>query len=231
MKPAVPAPQFQKALQRGYTLTDLLVTIAVLLVLVAVATSFMRQSRESAALARCTDNLHKVSQATLGYAAEHNQTLPADNPYGDVWWFYKEDVKSYAGLKGASSDKDTLFACPNDRGYSDPAPFWKNPRFDFNSYNFNGVTLPGMPNIAGARVYDIADPQKTLLVMEFTAHGPLAWHYSKTGSRNMPFYCDAQSVVGRVDGHVSFTKIYFDGFNAAYTRDPIPGYDYKYSGN
>ena len=43
--------------------------------------------------------------------------------------------------------------------------------------------------------------------------------------------CDAQSVVAFVDGHVSFSKIYYDGYNAAYTRDPIGGYDYKYSGD
>jgi prepilin-type processing-associated H-X9-DG protein len=67
--------------------------------------------------------------------------------------------------------------------------------------------------------------------MEWTAHAPLAWHKSKTGRNNMPFYCDAQSVVGFVDGHVSFSKIYYDGYNAAYTRDPIRGYEYQYSGD
>lgn len=215
----------------GFSLTDLLVAIATVLILAAIATSFMTRARERAALVRCTANLHAVSKATLDYAANNNQTLPAASAYGDVWWFYKEDVKSYAGLKGESSEKDTLFACPNDRGYTDSQPFWRNPRFDFNSYNFNGVTLPGVPNIAGMRLFDIRDTKKTLLVMEFAAHGPLAWHYSKTGKRNAPFYRDASSVVGFVDGHVSFTKIYYDGFNAAYTRDPIPGYDYQYSGN
>jgi prepilin-type processing-associated H-X9-DG protein len=59
----------------------------------------------------------------------------------------------------------------------------------------------------------------------------LAWHYSKTGNRNLPFYNNAQSMVAFVDGHASFTKIYYDGYNAAFTQDPIPGYDYKYSGN
>ena len=73
--------------------------------------------------------------------------------------------------------------------------------------------------------------RRTLLVMEWTAHAPLSWHKSKTGKQNAPFYCDAQSVVGYVDGHVSFTKIYYDGYNAAYTRNPIAGYDYKYSGD
>jgi hypothetical protein len=93
------------------------------------------------------------------------------------------------------------------------------------------VTLPGMPNIAGRRLASVKKTAQTLLVMEWTAHAPLAWHKSKTGRNNMPFYCDAQSVVGFVDGHVNFSKIYYDGYNAAYTRDPIPGYDYQFSGN
>jgi prepilin-type processing-associated H-X9-DG protein len=47
----------------------------------------------------------------------------------------------------------------------------------------------------------------------------------------MPFYSNAQSVIGFVDGHVSFSKIYYDGYNAAYTQDPPSVYDYQYSGN
>jgi prepilin-type processing-associated H-X9-DG protein len=64
--------------------------------------------------------------------------------------------------------------------------------------------------------------------MEWTAHAPLSWHRSLTGRRNHPFYNNAESMVGFVDGHVDFIPIYYDGINAAYTRDPIPGYKYKY---
>jgi hypothetical protein len=96
---------------------------------------------------------------------------------------------------------------------------------------FNGVTLPDLPNIAGRQLSSIKTPDQTLLVMEWSAHAPLSWHRSKTKQRNLPFYCDAESVVSFVDGHVSFSKMYYDGYNAAYTRDPIPGYDYNYSGN
>ena len=61
--------------------------------------------------------------------------------------------------------------------------------------------------------------------MEWIAHEPLSWHKSKTGRDNLPFYRDAQSVVGFVDGHVSFAQIYYDGYNAAFTREPSPGYE------
>ena len=134
-------------------------------------------------------------------------------------------------MTGSASAADAVFACPNDRGYSDPIPFHANPRFDYGSYVFNGITLPGIPNISGFRVNAIRQPVRTLLVMEWCAHAPLSWHHSRTGLRNTPFYCDAESVVAHVDGHVSFSRMYYDGYNAAYTQDPIPGYDYQYSGD
>jgi len=93
------------------------------------------------------------------------------------------------------------------------------------------VTLPGLPNLAGWQLSAIRDPRRTLLVMEWTAHAPLSWHRSRTGPKNAPFYRDAESVVGFIDGHVKRIPIYYDGYNAAYTQDPIPGYEYKYSGD
>jgi Tfp pilus assembly protein PilE len=217
----------------GFTLTDLVVTLAALSILAAIVIARMANMKEETSLARCTANLHQVTHAVLSFCDDNDETLPGpdDTAPNNLWWWYKEQVKDYLGLKGSSSANDLVFACPGDRGYTDPKPFHLSSRFDFGSYVFNGVTLPGMPNIAGWQLSSVKMPRQTLLVMEWTAHAPLAWHKSKTGQNNMPFYCDAQSVVGFVDGHVSFCKIYYDGYNAAYTRDPIPGYEYQYSGN
>src|SRR5438132_14323448 len=33
---------------------------------------------------------------------------------GDLWWWYKEQVKGYAGLSGPSSTNDRVFSCPNE---------------------------------------------------------------------------------------------------------------------
>jgi len=218
---------------KGFTLTDLLVIVALLSVLGAIVIGGLSTSRERSRQSVCSSNLQKINRGVLSFCADNSQTLPTI-PTGDtrpLWWWYKEQVKRYAGLTGEASKSDTVFACPSDRGYSDPAPFHDNPRFDYSSYVYNGVTLPGIPGIAGLPLTAIQHPQKTLLVMEWTAHAPLSWHRSFTGKENSPFYNDAQSVVGFVDGHVSFSKIYYDGYNAAYTRDPIDGYDYQFSEN
>jgi hypothetical protein len=214
-------------------MTDLLVILAVLSVLGAVAVARQAAARRGSRLAVCTANLGKVDRALLDCCADNNHELPgaATDDNRPLWWWYKEDIKRYAGIAGESSAKDTLFACPDDRGYTDPAPFHDSPRFDYSSYVFNGVTLPGLPNIAGLPLSAVNQPKRTLLVMEWTAHAPLSWHRSKTGRENSPFYRDAQSVVGFVDGHAALVPIYYDGYNAAYTQDPIAGYDYQYSPN
>lgn len=208
-------------------------TLAVVLLLSALVIVRSSAVQSQSRLARCISNLQQIDHALLSFANDNNQSLPTITPgeQKSLWWFYKEQLKRYVGLNAASSAADTVFACPQDRGYSDPIPFHLDPRFDYGSYVFNGVTMEGVPNIAGWQVSSVKHPQRTLAVMEWTAHAPLSWHKSKTGKRNMPFYCDAESVVGFVDGHVAQTKIYYDGYNPAYTQDPIDGYDYQYSGD
>jgi prepilin-type processing-associated H-X9-DG protein len=217
----------------GFTFTDALVAIAVVSVLAALVVVPIVRSKQRSTEARCAANLKAIGRAILEFAGDRAGSLPASEPdqRHDLWFWYKEPVKRYAGLTGPSSAADAIFACPNDRGYSDPKPFHQSARFDYNSYPFNGVMWPGVPNIAGWRLPTIREPQRTLLVMEWTAHAPLSWHRSRTGQKNSPFYSDAESMVGFVDGHVKLVRIYYDGYNAAYTQDPISGYEYKYSGD
>lgn len=217
----------------AFSRTDLLITVAVVAGLTALLVIPLTAVRSKARLKVCTANLQQVGRGILLFSEDHGTALPGlrQTASGASWWWYKEEVRGYVGLSGPSSANDTIFACPLDRGYSDPGPFSGNPRFDFTSYVFNGVTLDEAPNIAGWKLPTVSQPDRTLLVMEWTAHAPLSWHRSKTGKANAPFYRDAESVVTFADGHTDFIEIYYDGYNAAYTRDPIPGYAYKYSGD
>lgn len=215
---------------RAFAFPDLLLVVAVLFLLLAIALPMWSNARARQRQATCQANLKSVSEALLSFAQGEGH-LPQEQPgmKGALWWYYKEMVKGELGLKGLSSPADKVFACPDDRGYEDRKPFRSLAKFNYGSYVFNGVNLPGVPNIAGRAPAAIKEPARTLLVMEWTAHAPLSWHRSRTGKKNHPFYNDAESVVGFVDGHVDFIPIHYDGVNAAYTRDPIPGYSYKYS--
>lgn len=217
--------------RRGFGLADLLVVLAALSLVAAIALSVVFRNQAKARQAQCLSNLNQVNRAVLLYTEESQGAFPAfsEKSQDPVWWFYKELVKGHAGLSGKSSAEDKVFACPDDRGYTDPIPFWKNARFDFTSYVFNGVTLPGVPNLAGKKLSSVKEPTKTLLTMEWTAHAPLSWHNSRTWKNNAPFYNNAESMVGFVDGSVQFIPIYYDGIDPAFTRDPIPGYDYRWS--
>jgi len=222
---------------RAFTKVDSLAVFAVLSVLAAIAIPILRNSRDQSRLTQCKSNLQQIGRAVLLYAEENKNRLPilAQNRPPGGWWWYKDQVKSHVGLSGPSSPKDKVFACPDDRGYGEgtekPVPFRASAKHGFTSYIFNGVTLPGCPNIAGREVSSVREPGKTLLVMEWTAHAPLSWHRSRTGQKNAPFYDGAESVVTFVDGRVELIKVYYDGINPAYTRDPIGGYKYRYSGD
>lgn len=222
-----------KTRARAFTFADFLAVVAVVALLLAIALPMFSSSRARARQTVCESNLKDITHAVLSFADENAGRLPDPDPAskGPLWWFYKEQVKGYLGLRNPSSPGDKIFGCPSDRGYEDGKPFRLSAKFDYGSYNFNGVNIPGLPNIAGRNIASIKEPSRTLLMMEWTAHAPLSWHQSQTASRNQPFYNDAKSMVSLVDGHVDFIPIYYDGINPAYTRDPIPGYAYKYSGD
>jgi hypothetical protein len=75
----------------------------------------------------------------------------------------------------------------------------------------------------------IKEPVKTVLVMEFTAQLPYSWHEPHGASH----FNNAKNMVGFVDGHVNFIKMYWSAVTTngieAWQYDPPAGYDYKWS--
>ncbi|MFM1770201.1 MAG: hypothetical protein RJA22_2730 [Verrucomicrobiota bacterium] len=221
----------------GFSLTDLLMVAATVSLLAAVVVPLVSRFRSQSRIAQCTANLQQLSKAVTLYANENDGRLPelTNAPAPGGWWHYREQVKGYLGLRGAASPEETVFGCPSDRGYGDeagrPVPFRLDRKHLFTSYVFNGVNhVPGLPNIAGRQLSSLRNPARTLLVLEWTAHAPLSWHRSRTGRANTPFYNNAESVVAFADGRVALIPIHHDGLNPAYTRDPVNGYAYQFSG-
>ena len=220
---------------QGFTLVELLVVIAIIAILAALLLPALSRAKASAQHANCISNARQISFAIHLYAADNGDTLPdAQN----LAWnalatnhfliFYKRLVKNYAGLQGASSPRDKLFACPADTFFYDfPAAnhiarsLHDEPDSDYSSYGFNGggdsPTQPKPPaflnedsygGVGGLKLAAIKDPAKTVLLMELSAGFPWSWHQPQKVPAGMFGFNDARNVIGFVDGHVSYVKMY-----------------------
>jgi prepilin-type N-terminal cleavage/methylation domain-containing protein/prepilin-type processing-associated H-X9-DG protein len=74
MHPAAPGPRPG----RGFTLVELLVVVAVLIIIAALLFPVFSQARESARRARCISNLRQISLAMSMYIDDHDGILPRD---------------------------------------------------------------------------------------------------------------------------------------------------------
>ena len=172
---------------------------------------------------------------------------------------YKTLMKHYVGLKGASSPQDKLFTCPADAlnpwwifGTNYTSLFVKKSvhdasDFDYSSYVFNGgdnitrtlragtrtasFTLLGLGNV---KMSAVRRPSRTIMVAEFPALIPYSWHDpSSHGAAGLigTQFNDSKDVVGFVDGHVSYVKMFLKyhdrGF--AFLYNPPATYDYQWT--
>lgn len=72
---------------RGFTLTEVLVVIAITAILAAVVLTVTRRAMSSARSAQCINNLRDIGVAALAYTAENNGCLPplCQLDYGSAW--------------------------------------------------------------------------------------------------------------------------------------------------
>jgi hypothetical protein len=88
--------------------------------------------------------------------------------------------------------------------------------------------------IAGMKMASIKEPAQTVLAAEAPAFYPYSWHQPATPIQpEWPMFNNAKDVVGFVDGHASYVKIYWDESVRAnsFCYNPPGGYDYKWSGD
>lgn len=132
------------------------------------------------------------------------------------------------------------------------ASLWQQTNFDYSSYAFNaGISnvfsrYTNSIGLTGRKLSSIQDPVKTVLVCEVPAFFPYSWHQpgrpstfgAMTFAHGATLFLDARNMVGFVDGHVSYIKIFWDPgpvqpglWATAMQYNPPPGYDYKWSGD
>lgn len=249
--------------KRAFSLTELLVAIAIIAVLAALLFPAFSTARNKARRAACINNLSQINKGILMYVDDSNDRSPNNGTATTtnvvpLFSGYKELMKSYVGLNGQSSPSDRLFACPSDTffpSYVQPVSnayyyvresLHRQTNFDYSSYAFNGgdnqtrTSEAGNwtpPGLTGVKLSSVKHPPQTLLVMEASALVPWSWHNPVPQPNALPFN-DAMNVVSFVDGHVNYTKIYWNsarlpngGLTFAFGYNPPAGYDYQWSGD
>jgi prepilin-type N-terminal cleavage/methylation domain-containing protein len=248
---------------KGFTLVELLVVIIIIAILAALLLPVLSAAKKRAQRTTCLDNLRQINLGVRMYADDSQDATPSPGSAAAstnlmlLYSGYKELMKNYVGLKGASSPQDKLFACPADAFFPSfflinsqwpwhyvPLSFHDQPFSDYSSYVFNGgdnvsrtnkskTFIIPRPGLTGVKLSSVKHPSRTALISEGSAPCPWSWHEP---SRQVQFN-DARNVVSFVDGHVSYIKIYWDStFNngarsEAFMYDPPSSYDYQWSPN
>src|ERR1017187_1418647 len=229
---------------KGFTLLELLLVVAIIAILAALLLPALGRAKAKAQQPVCTNNLRQIGLAIRMYAEDSSDAFPpATNSPPASFNAYTMLMKSYVGLTGTKPERAKLFACPADTFYYDyqeriSQSLYLQASHYYSSYGFNGGNfLTGnppvarWPGIAGRKLSSIKMPVKTVLVMEFAALLPYSWHEPAGASH----YNNAQDMVGFVDGHVSFIKMYWNAVKTngieAWHYDPPASYDYKWSGD
>jgi prepilin-type N-terminal cleavage/methylation domain-containing protein len=228
----------------GFTLLELLVVVAVISILAALLLPSLGRAKNKAKRATCMNNLQQISLGIRMYADDSNDAFPpATNSTPETFTAYTQLMKSYVGLTGTNPQRAKLFACPADTFYylDDnyyPLSLYKQSSHNYSSYGFNGGNflrgnppVAHWPGIAGRKLSSINEPVITILDLEFPALVPYSWHEPQNASH----FNNAQDMVGFVDGHVSFIKMYWNVVTTngleAWHYEPPAGYDYKWSGD
>jgi prepilin-type N-terminal cleavage/methylation domain-containing protein len=107
-------PSSKRRCDLAFTLIELLVVIAIIAILAAMLLPALAKSKEEAIRTQCKNNLHQLGIATLMYAGDNGDRLPAGS---NGVWFWDMDSQNATDLVvnlGNMRTNPSVFYCPNE---------------------------------------------------------------------------------------------------------------------
>ncbi len=231
-------------MKRAFTLVELLIVMAIIAILAALLIPVVEKAEGAAKKANCINNVAQINKALLMYADDHADAVRGLTNGDAIYFTYKDSLGPYLSRAGVNTN-NPVFVCPaDDFDCSDPKikallpfnaidgiGFFRQAATDNGSYFFNGsADATGDPR-AARPFSQLRQPGQMVLVAEDSGGLGLSAH-----NRKQPYqFNNALNVLSFVDGHVSYTRIYwngvvgFDGIPGLY--NPVPGYDYEWFAN
>jgi len=239
----------------AFTLIELLVVIAIIAILAAMLLPVLAGAKARALQTQCLGNLKQLNLSLRLYGDDYGDKTPTGtsesgyilvlvhdvpaNPAAvdgeDIWWWYKELIKTYAGVLPNTASNTPVFQCPKDRGWIDQGfgpHLYQDLVLDYNSYVYNGCPNTGLENTLLNKKFSVVKhPSRTWSVSEWPIHWGFSWHHSLTGNSDVPCNNSLDNC-SFVDGHAAAVKLYYNpewgAFVAGYTTAQIPGsYNYQ----
>lgn len=185
----------------AFTLVELLVVLAVIAVMVALATGGARRMLESAAISKSASQIRQLGHAAHSWAADNHGRLPTPGPpttwYVEVYPYIYNRVAPqpfFNTHEMAENLRGTIFWCPLRDRSGEGTPMRS---YGWNTY-VKDITQPSPePPLALARV---KQPSKTMMLATSKTGSSLIGNTTNTW--NISDRCGGQALIVFIDGHL-----------------------------
>lgn len=218
-----------KTSKQGFTLLELLVVLAIVIILAILSAGGIKNALEKARMTQCIANLKTLWQGTMAYANEHDGALPVDtknNATGMSWYMeLHQGSTKYVPHPGYGSRKAPYFCKANKPVSGTGNVGWTNYAMNSNLQVY-GSNLGKVPEGEDADAFKgsrhgsrlIALPNKALYLDSSDGKGG-SW-YTVAGARYNKNWTDTHAVHGDrinvvfLDGHIESPKVFPRTLNA-----------------